>query len=78
MFKKLTEKFIEYIPSSCAPSTALKKEWDAWVAHKLGAHGFIPREEFEVQSHVLARTRQKIEALEARLMALEASLQTKN
>jgi BMFP domain-containing protein YqiC len=78
MLKKLTEKFIEYIPSSCPPTVALKKEWGDWFTQKLSHHGFIPREEFEVQSQVLARTRRKIEALETRIMLLEASLQTKN
>ncbi|MFQ3236389.1 MAG: BMFP domain-containing protein YqiC [Paraglaciecola sp.] len=32
---------------------------------------FVSREEFDVQSSVLLRTRQKLEALEARLAALE-------
>ncbi|MBI4989198.1 MAG: accessory factor UbiK family protein [Rhodocyclales bacterium] len=32
---------------------------------------FVPREEFEAQREVLARTRGKLEALEARLAALE-------
>ena len=33
---------------------------------------FVSREEFDVQSQVLIRTREKLEALEARLAALEA------
>jgi BMFP domain-containing protein YqiC len=33
---------------------------------------FVPREEFEVQREVLARTRAKLEALEARLAGLES------
>lgn len=33
---------------------------------------FVSREEFDVQSQVLIRTREKLEALEARLSALEA------
>lgn len=36
---------------------------------------FVTREEFDVQSQVLIRTREKIEALEARLSALEAEQQ---
>ena len=78
MLKKLTEKIIETIPSSCLPTNALKKEWDAWLAHRLSLHGFIPKEEFEIQSQVLARTRLKIEALESRVIILEESLQTQN
>ncbi|MFQ3198250.1 MAG: BMFP domain-containing protein YqiC [Paraglaciecola sp.] len=34
---------------------------------------FVSREEFDVQSSVLLRTRQKLEALEARLAELEKS-----
>jgi BMFP domain-containing protein YqiC len=34
---------------------------------------FVSREEFDVQSQVLIRTREKLEALEMRLSALEAS-----
>jgi len=34
---------------------------------------FVSREEFDVQSQVLIRTREKLEALEARFDALEAS-----
>jgi hypothetical protein len=33
---------------------------------------FVSREEFDVQSQVLIRTREKLEAIEARLAALEA------
>ena len=36
---------------------------------------FVSREEFDVQSNVLIRTREKLEALEAKLAALEASLE---
>lgn len=36
---------------------------------------FVSREEFDVQSQVLIRTREKLEALEARLAALEVSEQ---
>nr|WP_136252772.1 accessory factor UbiK family protein [Ningiella ruwaisensis] len=34
---------------------------------------FVSREEFDIQSQVLIRTREKLEALEARLNELEAS-----
>lgn len=35
----------------------------------------VSREEFDVQSAVLARTREKLEALEKRVQALEGNLQ---
>ncbi|MFT2089399.1 ubiquinone biosynthesis accessory factor UbiK [Paraglaciecola sp. 2405UD69-4] len=34
---------------------------------------FVSREEFDIQSQVLIRTRKKLEALEARITALEKS-----
>ena len=34
----------------------------------------VTREEFDIQAQVLAKTRAKLEALEARVAALEASL----
>lgn len=34
---------------------------------------FVSREEFDIQSQVLIRTREKLEALEARLAQLEAT-----
>lgn len=38
----------------------------------------VTREEFDVQSAVLLRTREKLEAMEARLAELEAQLAEKN
>lgn len=38
---------------------------------------FVSREEFDVQSQVLIRTREKLEALEARLAALEPQTEEK-
>jgi len=39
----------------------------------LGRLNLVTREEFEVQQAVLLRTREKLQALEARVAALEAS-----
>jgi BMFP domain-containing protein YqiC len=38
---------------------------------------FVSREEFEIQSNVLIRTREKLAVLEAKLEVLEKSLQEK-
>ena len=38
---------------------------------QLSRMDFVSREEFDVQSQVLIRTREKLEALEARITALE-------
>ncbi|BFT32159.1 accessory factor UbiK family protein [Alteromonas sp. D210916BOD_24] len=37
----------------------------------------VTREEFDIQSQVLIRTREKLDAMEARLAALEQALQDK-
>ncbi len=37
----------------------------------------VTREEFDIQSQVLIRTREKLDAMEARLAALELALQEK-
>ena len=42
------------------------------VQSKLAQMDFVSREEFDVQTKVLQRTREKLEALEARMSALEA------
>ncbi|MEZ9819248.1 accessory factor UbiK family protein [Shewanella sp. 10N.286.45.A1] len=38
----------------------------------------VSREEFEVQQHVLIKTREKLEALQAQVDALEAKLNSEN
>lgn len=43
------------------------------VQSKLAQMDFVSREEFDVQTRVLQRTREKLEALEARMDALEGN-----
>lgn len=43
------------------------------VQSKLAQMDFVSREEFDVQTRVLQRTREKLEALETRMAALEGS-----
>ena len=72
---KLTEEFAAKINEVLANSPArdmeknLKAGFSAWLA-KLD---LVTREEFDVQREVLARTREKLTALEARVAALEAA-----
>ena len=44
---------------------------------KLSELEFVSREEFDIQSGVLQRTRAKLESLEAKLKALEKTLKVK-
>ena len=54
------------------PAQDLEKNARALLNGLFARLDFVPREEFEVQREVLARTRGKLEALEARLAVLEA------
>ena len=50
----------------------LEKNFRSVLNSGLGKLDLVTREEFEVQEAVLARTRQKLEALEERLQTIEA------
>lgn len=50
----------------------LEKNFRAVLRSSLAKLDLVTREEFEVQEAVLARTREKLQALEQRLQALEA------
>ena len=51
----------------------LETNFRAVLQSGLGKLDLVTREEFEVQQGVLARTREKLEALEQRLAAMEAA-----
>ncbi len=59
-----------------ALQTDLEQNFRAALQAGLGRLDLVTREEFDVQRGVLKRTRQKLEALEARLAALEEQEQT--
>jgi len=44
------------------------------LQQQLSSYEMVSREEFDIQARVLARTREKLEAIEARLRELEKSL----
>ncbi|WP_105199314.1 MULTISPECIES: ubiquinone biosynthesis accessory factor UbiK [unclassified Pseudoalteromonas] len=44
------------------------------LQNKLAEMDFVSREEFDIQSQVLVRTREKLTALEEKVVALEAML----
>ena len=55
----------------------VKADFDArlksLLQQQLARYEMVSREEFDIQARVLARTREKLEALEARLKELEQS-----
>ncbi len=55
----------------------LEKNFHAVLQSGLGKLDLVTREEFEVQEAVLARTREKLEMLEARLAKMESAAAAK-
>ena len=53
------------------PAADLEKNLRALLASALGRLDLVTREEFDVQREVLARTRARLEELEAKLAELE-------
>jgi ubiquinone biosynthesis accessory factor UbiK len=54
-----------------SPAKDIEQNLRAGVTSILGKLDMVSREEFDVQTEVLARTRAKLEQLEARLVELE-------
>lgn len=76
--KKLVSQLSEAIPSH---SGTLKRDFEkncrAILSKTFSKFDLVTREEFDTQTKVLLRTRQKLEALEAELEALEAKAKEK-
>ena len=58
-----------------SPARDFEKNAKALLASGLARLDLVPRAEFDIQAQVLARTREKVEALEDRVAELEARLQ---
>jgi ubiquinone biosynthesis accessory factor UbiK len=59
-----------------SPARDIEKNLKASLAAWLSKLDLVTREEFDVQAQVLARTREKLQELEARLTALESASDT--
>jgi BMFP domain-containing protein YqiC len=74
----LNAKIIEDISSklsavaNSSPAKDVEKNMRALLAQGFAKLDLVTREEFDVQTQVLARTREKLAALEARVAELEA------
>jgi len=55
-----------------SPAKDIEKNIKALLQSGLQRLDLVPREQFEIQAQVLLRTREKLEALEARVAELEA------
>ena len=72
LLKKITEQLVDALPSHVQ---SLKNDFEKTCQRILNTtfnqFGLVTREEFDIQSKVLARTRQKLEALEKQLHELK-------
>lgn len=57
-----------------SPAKDIEKNLKAMMSQGFAKLDLVTREEFDVQSQVLANTRARLEALEAQVAALEAQL----
>jgi len=62
---------------AASPARDLEKNLKAMLTASLAKLDLVTREEFDIQARVLLRTREKLEALEARVAELEARAGTK-
>lgn len=68
----LQDKINQAIRNS--PAKDIEKNVKAMLSQGFARLDLVTREEFDIQTNVLARTRAKLEALEARVAELEALL----
>ncbi len=74
---ELARRLVESVPQSLrSVKDDLEKNFQSVLRASLGKLDLVTREEFEVQEAVLARTRQKLEALEERLISIETAKAT--
>jgi len=66
---ELSKKISEAI--SASPAKDVERNVKALLQGGLQRLNLVPREDFEIQTALLARTREKLEALEARVAELE-------
>ena len=69
-FEELTEKL--GAAARNGPAKDIEKNMRALLTQGFAKLDLVTREEFDVQAQVLARTREKLTALEARVAELEA------
>lgn len=69
-FEDITAKLSEAVHNS--PAKDIEKNMRALLTQGFAKLDLVTREEFDIQTQVLARAREKLTALEARIAELEA------
>ena len=70
ILEDLQQRIASLLASS--PAADIQKNLKALLMQQFARFELVTQEEFELQRQVLARTREKLEALEARVSQLEA------
>ena len=70
LFEDVSARINEALRNS--PAGDIEKNVKSMLSSSLTRLDLVPRQEFDVQREVLARTREKLEVLEARVAELEA------
>ncbi|MEO8132823.1 MAG: accessory factor UbiK family protein [Betaproteobacteria bacterium] len=70
-FEDINAKIAEVIAAS--PAKDIEKNMKAMFTAMFARLDLVTREEFDVQAQVLQRTREKLEAMEARLAQMESA-----
>lgn len=71
-FSDMQEKISQAIENS--PAKDIEKNVRAMMSQGFSKLDLVTREEFDIQAQVLAKTRTKLESLEAQVAALEAQI----
>ncbi|MFN0300139.1 MAG: accessory factor UbiK family protein [Burkholderiales bacterium] len=71
-FEDLQQRIAELVAQS--PAKDIERNVKAMMASAFTKIDLVPREEFDVQANVLARTRERLERLEQQVAELEAKL----
>lgn len=71
-FEEIQRRLAELAATS--PAKDLERNVKAMLSSTFNKLDLVPREEFDIQAKVLARTRERLEALEQRVAELEARL----
>ena len=72
---ELSRRVLEHLPDGLsAAHDDMRQNFRAAVGAAVQRMDLVTREEFDVQAGVLRRTREKLEALEARVAALEGTV----
>lgn len=74
-FDDLQSKINQVLENS--PAKDIEKNMKAMLSQGFARLDLVTREEFDIQAQVLAKTRAKLEALEARVAELEAQIKNK-